>query len=175
MEFNLRFDGADELKKNTAFVISSMPSILEKATVAAAILVEGTAKGYIAGSGVDEFQEKAFALNGNTYLAASSLRRISGMLANSITHKVLAGSTGVEATIGTNLLYGRIHELGGIIRAKNSPFLVFKTEDGMWHRVKSVEMPARPFLMPALLSNEKAILNYYDETFWSKLKEGGIQ
>ena len=51
--------------------------------------------------------------------------------------------------IGTDLIYARIQEYGGTIEAKNKPYLVFKTADGSWHRVKSVNIPAHPFLRPA--------------------------
>jgi hypothetical protein len=53
------------------------------------------------------------------------------------------------AIMGTPVVYGPIHEYGGVIKAKNKPFLVFKTKDGKWHSVKSVVMPARPHLRPA--------------------------
>ena len=51
--------------------------------------------------------------------------------------------------IGTDVIYARVQEYGGTIRAKNKPYLVFKTADGSWHRVKSVEITAHPYLRPA--------------------------
>lgn len=47
------------------------------------------------------------------------------------------------ATVGEGLVYGRIHEYGGIIRARRAPYLMFRTEDGRWHRKKRVRIPAR--------------------------------
>lgn len=60
--------------------------------------------------------------------------------------------------IGTNLIYARIHQLGGIIKAKNSTgYLMFKYKGIIkgargvkigytWARVKQVTIPARPWL-----------------------------
>lgn len=46
-------------------------------------------------------------------------------------------------------IYARIQELGGVIRATNAPALHFQTDDGVWHTVKAVTIPARPYLRPA--------------------------
>ena len=56
----------------------------------------------------------------------------------------------MRAIVGTNLVYAAIQEYGGTIKAKNAPYLVFKTADGQWHRVKAVTIPARPYLTPAM-------------------------
>lgn len=48
-----------------------------------------------------------------------------------------------------NLIYAAIHEFGGVIKAKGSGYLRFKTKDGRWHAVKEVNMPARPYVRPA--------------------------
>ena len=57
--------------------------------------------------------------------------------------------SGLVAKVGTPLIYGRIHEKGGTIRAKNRPYLKFKI-GGHWVQVQSVEIKARPDLGPAL-------------------------
>lgn len=64
-----------------------------------------------------------------------------GILRNSITHR----ATATVAEVGTNLIYGPIHQFGGTITAKNAPFLVFKVPGGIAIK-KSVNIPARPFL-----------------------------
>lgn len=46
-------------------------------------------------------------------------------------------------------IYARIQELGGVIRATSGGFLIFQTDDGQWHHVKAVTLPARPYLRPA--------------------------
>ena len=40
-------------------------------------------------------------------------------------------------SIGSNLVYARIHALGGIIRAKNAPYLVFRVPSGLQTKSKS--------------------------------------
>lgn len=67
-----------------------------------------------------------------------------------VEHAGLQPSINVQATpdmarIGTPLIYGRIHQLGGTIRAKNAPSLRFRIGD-RWSSKKSVTIPARPFL-----------------------------
>ncbi|WP_298173935.1 phage virion morphogenesis protein [Novosphingobium sp.] len=64
-------------------------------------------------------------------------------LRSSITSQ--AGPDSVE--VGTNKIYGGIHQFGGTIRAKNAEYLTFRLPGGLGvRRVKSVTMPARPFL-----------------------------
>ena len=47
---------------------------------------------------------------------------------------------------GTNILYARLQQLGGKIRAKNVPFLVFFIPGLGWRRKREVTIPPRPFL-----------------------------
>ena len=69
------------------------------------------------------------------------LRGASGDLA-SIVYQ-LAGDAAVE--IGNSVVYGAIHQFGGVIKAKNAPALVFSL-GGDLVAVKSVTIPARPYL-----------------------------
>ena len=64
---------------------------------------------------------------------------------------VLRRSLQVEATestvtIGSDRPYARIHQEGGVIRAKGGGALRFQGSDGKWYMVKQVTMPARPYL-----------------------------
>jgi len=52
------------------------------------------------------------------------------------------------ATVGVAAVYARIQEKGGVINAKRAPFLRFQYPDGSWHTVKSVRLPARPYMAP---------------------------
>lgn len=54
-----------------------------------------------------------------------------------------ASENGVE--IGSNVVYARIHNEGGVIRPKNASALVFSM-GGKTFKVKSVTMPKRTFL-----------------------------
>ena len=70
-----------------------------------------------------------------------------GTLVNSI--NVSEGKktkTSAEAHIGTNVVYARIHELGGIIKG------AFGIPGSIVH------MPARPYLRPAMDENENDII-----------------
>ena len=65
--------------------------------------------------------------------------------------------------VGTHVIYAAIHEFGGTITAKNKPFLVFKVDD-QWVRVKSVTIPARPYLRPALDKNRRKVYSEVKKT-----------
>lgn len=51
-------------------------------------------------------------------------------------------------SVGTNLVYARIQELGGEITGKRGGLLTFLGDSG-WVRVRSVTIPAQPYLRPA--------------------------
>ena len=55
---------------------------------------------------------------------------------------------------GVNRIYAAIHQFGGTIRPKNSKALRFALAGGGFATVKSVTMPARPFL--GLSDDDKA-------------------
>lgn len=83
----------------------------------------------------------------------------SGKLAQSIhISDVEVGAGGASVTVGTDLIYARIQEYGGTIYAKGGGWLVFQTDDGQWHKVKSVTLPARPYMRPALDSSRTAVI-----------------
>ena len=63
-----------------------------------------------------------------------------------------------RAVVGPTMIYGAIHEFGGTIHAKNKPYLVFQYPKGSWHSVKSVTIPPRPYMRPAV------------ETAWPKIE-----
>lgn len=64
-----------------------------------------------------------------------------GNLKNSINYNV----KGNTVNIGSNLIYARIHQLGGVIKAKNRGLLRFKI-NGRYVSKKKVTIPARPYL-----------------------------
>lgn len=65
--------------------------------------------------------------------------------------------------VGTNVIYARIHEFGGVIRPGLKGFLAWKDrETGKWvYTKKSVRIPARPYLRPTIQDkrNQEEILN----------------
>ncbi|HFC8518093.1 TPA: phage virion morphogenesis protein [Neisseria weaveri] len=68
--------------------------------------------------------------------------QLTGQLAASISTKVGNGF----AQIGSNKKYAAIHHFGGTIKAKNKPYLFFSVDGGGFRKVKSVNIPARPYL-----------------------------
>jgi phage gpG-like protein len=91
------------------------------------------------------------------------LHRRSGDLASQLARKYVDQTEHTTTgQIGSNLPYARIHEYGGIIRAKNAPYLCFpiggsaltpggkrsyaKGAKGEWVRIKQVTIPARHYL-----------------------------
>ena len=58
---------------------------------------------------------------------------------------VTSSATSHTASVGTNMIYARIHHFGGTIRPKKGSHLAFATSNG-FAKVKSVTLPARPFL-----------------------------
>jgi len=81
----------------------------------------------------------------------------SGRLRSSITHRVSEDF----AEVGTNVVYAKIHEYGGEIVAKNAPFLTFKIDES-WVRVKSVTIPKRPYLEPALEDKQPEVRKAFE-------------
>lgn len=78
-----------------------------------------------------------------------------GRLRASIEAKAI---TDLEVVIGTNVIYAAIHEFGGVITPKTAKYLRFYWEKiGQWVVTKSVTIPARPYLRPALDNSVKAI------------------
>lgn len=51
-----------------------------------------------------------------------------------------------KAVVGTNLIYGPIHQFGGVIRPKTASALTFNIPGVGWRRVAKVTIPARPYL-----------------------------
>ena len=73
-----------------------------------------------------------------------------GDLARSIDFKL--GDSSVK--VGTDKVYARIQEFGGIIKVKKAKFLrFFWKKKGVWVQTKSVRIMAQPYLRPALSQN----------------------
>ncbi len=71
-----------------------------------------------------------------------------GGLMASIAFRADAGAGGATVQIGTNKVYGAIHQFGGTIRPRNPKgLLFFRTPGGqVWGAARSVTIPARPYL-----------------------------
>lgn len=60
-----------------------------------------------------------------------------------------------EVILGTNKVYARIHEFGGVISPGAKGFLAWKGPDGKYiFTQKPVKIPARPYMRPAIENKE---------------------
>lgn len=113
------------------------------------------------------------------YLSGKALKRRTGRLRGSITHNVKLDGDNVVGQIGTNVVYGRIHELGytgpvqvmAHARTIRQAFgrAITPTVVNVRAHTRNVDMPARPFLRPAvkdkLSAIERIIANRIEEAF----------
>ena len=85
-----------------------------------------------------------------------------GRLRSSITHEVTDNGDRVTGVIGSDVVYARIHELGGVIVPRVAKHLRFQLPDGEWVTTDKVTIPARPYLQPAINSPfaQKAITEF---------------
>jgi phage gpG-like protein len=61
-----------------------------------------------------------------------------------------SSDTAAEVAVGTGVVYAAIHEFGGVINAKAGKFLSWVNKEGKRIFAKSVHIPARPYLRPAV-------------------------
>lgn len=80
----------------------------------------------------------------------------SGDLRDSIKGNVTESGNTLTATFSSNLIYSRIQEEGGRIHAKGGGYLKFKIQN-QWVQVRSVKIPARPYLSPGVENNIETI------------------
>ena len=64
--------------------------------------------------------------------------------------------------VGTDLVYAKQKEYGGVIKAKNAPYLVFQI-DGQWVQIKQVYQAPQPAFRPAMDENWKKYQRMYAE------------
>jgi phage gpG-like protein len=70
------------------------------------------------------------------------------------------------------VVYARIQELGGVIKSTSGRGLFFQTDDGMWHNVQAVTIPARPYLRPAADENKDDIFSAVGNVLRDVLETG---
>lgn len=123
---------------NAMGVTGDLAKRAERALKRVAMVVETQAKG-----------------NCRNVLNTTGLAR--GDLMNAITHEIKGGGFDSVARVGPKIKYGAIHEFGGTITAKKAQYLKFELPDGSWAMVRSVRIPARPYLRPAVLEGRAAM------------------
>jgi phage gpG-like protein len=94
----------------------------------------------------------------------------SGNLRKSITRRIEGDRGNPVGRVGTNLIYARIHELGGTIRPVRAKYLHFRTTDGGWIKTKKVIIPRRPYMAPSLSENLQKIVKIIRESVMEGFK-----
>lgn len=94
------------------------------------------------------------------HLRDKIVEKLSGRILNVKTGRLRTGiavipakatPTGWDGKVFTNVKYAKIHETGGIISPKVSPYLIIHLYKlGIFRKVKSVTIPARPYFYPTL-------------------------
>ena len=127
------------LEDNFAAVRKQITGVgLKKAALAGGFVIEGNAKINVNKT----FSSKA---TGGAGLGGSIQTVVSK-----------ATPTKAEVDVGPTVIYGRIHELGGIILPVHAKMLSW-VDNGKRIFAKRVQIPARPYLRPAVDEHEKEI------------------
>ena len=100
--------------------------------------------------------KKSFIENHKGAAHSSKLTARTGHLRRSVQSQVRRKTGLIIGSLGSSVKYARIHELGGVIRAKGKGWLSFRIGKH-FIKVKQVTIPARPYLKPAIESNLKKI------------------
>lgn len=104
----------------------------------------------------------------------ASLKRGPGILREAGMRGGLQGSitmdvAGDELAVGSNKIYAAVHQFGATIKAKDHPFLIFRTPDGRrFGQARQVQIPARPYLGIGP-EDEDTILDAV-EAFWIRFR-----
>lgn len=85
-----------------------------------------------------------------------TLRVQSGQLRRSIVVRSRGSGVNMVVEVGPTVRYGAIHEFGGTIRPIRKKFLTFRI-GGDFVNVKSVRIPKRPYMAPALKRSEAKV------------------
>jgi HK97 gp10 family phage protein len=126
---------------------------LEKAALEGAAVIEGAAKVNV----------------------KANFNNRTGNLASSINVKVIQSDADkVVVAVGpSDVIYGRIQELGGVIKPVSAKRLHWVDENGKHHVANAVTLPARPYLRPAVDDNKAQIIDAVSATLRREI-EGSI-
>ena len=159
MSFRAEIKGIDELRRKLGgeIVDTVAANALKVGIFAGTQNVKAAAREYIATSdnGLTEEQRAAAAQLSAIKTGSNQLQVRTGRLQNSIQSTIENGN---EGSIYTNIEYARIHELGG-----------FAGRGG------KVLIPARPYLLPALMKNIQPTLDFIKAEFISGIKKLGAK
>jgi len=100
---------------------------------------------------------------------AGKPKNISHDLRNSIEPDAKIRGNVLIGSIGTEIIYGRIHEKGGTINAKGAGLLRFQV-NGKWVSVPKVRIPKREYLRPAIQDNLNKIERLLTDSVWEEFE-----
>lgn len=100
---------------------------------------------------------------------SGELKVRSGHLRRSIKSRVEQHGDTVIGWLFTNIIYGRIHELGGIIRPRAGKYLRFKIGE-KWITASQVRIPARPYLEPSVKESIDKIKGFIVDSIKKELE-----
>jgi HK97 gp10 family phage protein len=93
-----------------------------------------------------------------------------GHLRRSITSGVDESQALTIGWVGSDVKYAAIRELGGEIKPKNGPFLIFQAGNS-WVKATRVVQPATPYLEPAVSDNIETIIDMIREEVLRRTNE----
>ena len=120
-----------------------------------------------AGGSVIEGHAKVNATRGRPGLEMGETGNLSGSISTT-EHKKSKHRAEVNVGPG-DVVYAAIHEYGGFIFPNTAP--MFDKDSGEWIYAKMVEIPARPYMRPAIDENEDAIVGVVETDVWRNLDE----
>ena len=133
---SLNWGGFDKALINAAKKLSNKKLLMESI---GETLVSGTMKRFVQEK---DPEGKSWKKSARAQEEAGQTLSDTGMLRKSVNY----AATEDKVTVGTNLKYARIHQLGGTIKPKKGKSLKFKGRDGKDVFVKKVDIPARPYI-----------------------------
>ena len=104
-------------------------------------------KALLAGGHVIEAHAK---INANRIFSSKATNTLAGSI---ITEVDKAGRTDASVNVGPTVVYGRIQELGGVIKPVIAKMLSWVGDGGERIFANSVTLPPRPYLRPAVDEN----------------------
>jgi hypothetical protein len=109
------------------------------------------------GATVQKNERAAVSLAGNAYKndVQPLLQYKSGTLRRSAHVELSSEGLHPIALVGTDVIYAKQREYGGVIKAKNGEYLRFRTYDGKWVTTKQVNQPPHPVWRPVFDNNKQ--------------------
>lgn len=107
-------------------------------------------------------------------LSGQVLKKKTGTLSGSIDREEYLMGDSAVGRVGSNLKYARIHEIGGIIHATNTPYLKFLV-DGRWIMAEQVKVPAQPYIWPSFTESSKKIGDILGKKFIADIVRMGTR